>query len=246
MPSESEMESRLDLALHNGDALKILQSLPDSSVDIVLTDPPYASGGSSTAARMIDPARKYQQSGTIRKYPAMLGDSKDQRSWITWCTLWLTECWRVSKDGSPLVVFTDWRQLPSLSDAVQCAGYSWRSTIVWNKRSSRPNKGRFRQQAEFAIFASKGSFKPATDACLPGVFDYPVIASQKVHLTGKPVDLMQDLLQVSAENGVVLDPFMGGGTTGVAAMASGRKFVGIELSREYYSIAKRRIEAVQR
>ena len=52
MPSESEMESRLDLALHNGDALKILQSLPDSSVDIVLTDPPYASGGSSTAARM--------------------------------------------------------------------------------------------------------------------------------------------------------------------------------------------------
>ena len=110
------------VTLYNGDALAVLARLSNDSVDAVLTDPPYSSGGTSLSAKQADPASKYQSSGVKRQYPLMLGDAKDQRSWTHWCMLWLAECWRVSRDGAPLMVFTDWRQLPALTDAVQGAG----------------------------------------------------------------------------------------------------------------------------
>ena len=159
------------VTLYQGDALNILATLPDAVMDAVLTDPPYSSGGVTMGARQTDPAQKYQQSGTKRQYPPMLGDAKDQRSWTMWCTLWLGECWRVARDGAPLMVFTDWRQLPALSDAVQAAGWSWRGIIAWDKRSSRPQIGKFRQQCENVLFATKGRSYPPLSAgpvFLPG------------------------------------------------------------------------------
>lgn len=65
--------------------------------------------------------------------------------------------------------------------------------------------------------------------------------AHKVHLTGKPVPLMRDLLEVAKPGGVVLDPFMGGGSTGLACLETGRGFIGIELSPEYYEIASARL-----
>ena len=146
------------VTLYQGDALGILATLPDAVMDAVLTDPPYSSGGVTMGARQADPAQKYQQSGTKRQYPPMLGDAKDQRSWTMWCTLWLGECWRIAREGAPLMVFTDWRQLPALSDAVQAAGWAWRGVIAWDKRSARPQIGKFRQQCEYVLFATKGRF----------------------------------------------------------------------------------------
>lgn len=232
------------VTLFHGDALRILATLPDADVDAVLTDPPYSSGGISMGARQADPAHKYQQSGAKRRYPPMLGDAKDQRSWIMWCTLWLSECWRIARDGAPLMVFTDWRQLPALTDAIQAAGWSWRGIVAWDKRSSRPQLGRFRQQCEYIIFASKGRFAAPTRACLPGVYAYPVIAAQKIHLTSKPVALIEDLLAVTAPQASVLDPFMGGGSVGEACIRTGRGYVGVELSREYFEISRARLDAL--
>lgn len=171
----------------------------------------------------------------------MLGDAKDQRSWIMWCTLWLAQCWRIAKDGAPLMVFTDWRQLPALTDAVQGAGWRWLGIVPWDKRSSRPQIGRFRQQCEYVVFAAKGRLYSPTQACLPGLYSYPVVAAQKVHLTSKPVALMHDLLAITQPGGTVLDPFMGGGSVGVACRESGRCYIGIELSPEYYAISRDRI-----
>jgi len=234
------------VTLYQGDALSILQTLPDGAVDAVVTDPPYSSGGVSLSARQTDPAQKYQQSGTKRVYPPMLGDGKDQRSFTAWAVLWLSECWRISKDGAPLLVFTDWRQLPSLTDAIQAAGWFWQGIVVWNKRSSRPQIGAFRRQAEYILFASKGRFVPATRACLPGVYDYPVITGQKVHLTSKPILLLKDLLAIAPEGCTVLDPFIGGGTTAVAALETGRKCIGMELSKEYARLTVERVQGVSR
>lgn len=101
------------VTLYHGDALGILATLPGAAMDAVLTDPPYSSGGVTLGARQADPAQKYQQSGTKRRYPPMLSDAKDQRSWTMWCMLWLAECWRIARDGAPLMAFTDWRQLPA-------------------------------------------------------------------------------------------------------------------------------------
>lgn len=228
--------------LYQGDALSILQTLPDGVMDAVVTDPPYSSGGVSLSARQSDPAQKYQQSGTKRVYPPMLGDGKDQRSFTAWAALWLSECWRISKDGAPLLLFTDWRQLPSLTDALQAAGWFWLGIVIWNKRSSRPQIGKFRQQCEYVLFGSKGRFVPTTKACLPGVYDYPIITGQKVHLTSKPVPLLKDLLAITQAGGTILDPFIGGGTTAVAALETGRKCIGLELSEEYVALAAERVK----
>ena len=240
------MDSRFqtdDISLYQGDALRVLTTLPVASVDAVLTDPPYSSGGITLGARQADPSQKYQSSGTKRQYPPMLGDAKDQRSWIMWCTLCLGECWRVARDGAPLMVFTDWRQLPSLSDAVQAAGWKCLSIVPWDKRSARPQIGKFRQQCEYVLFAVKGRFIAHTRACLPGVYAHPVISSQKVHLTSKPVALIEDLLAVTPPGAIVLDPFMGGGSVGEACVRTGRGYVGVELSQEYYDISRNRLVA---
>lgn len=232
------------VTLFHGDALGVLTTLPAASVDAVLTDPPYSSGGVTVGARQADPAQKYQSSGVKRQYPPMLGDAKDQRSWIMWCTLWLSECWRAARDGAPLMVFTDWRQLPALTDAVQAAGWAWRGIVAWDKRSARPQLGRFRQQCEYVIFASKGRFVAPSRACLPGVYSHPVIAAQKVHLTSKPVALIMNLLAVTASQATVLDPFMGGGSVGEACLATGRGYIGVELSPEYFKISRARLESL--
>lgn len=228
--------------LFQGDALAVLRELPSGHVDAVVTDPPYSSGGQSTAARKADPADKYQTTGTKRTYPPMLGDNKDQRSFLAWAQLWLSECWRISKDGAPLLVFSDWRQVPVMSDAIQAAGWTWRGLIVWDKPTARPDKGRFRNQAEYVLFATKGRHERGTDRCLPGVFRHSVDPRRKVHLTGKPVGLLCDLLEVVKPGGLVLDPFLGGGTTAAACQETGRSCMGIELSEEYFEVARQRLE----
>ena len=55
-----------------------------------------------------------------------------------WATLWLSECWRLAKPGAPALVFSDWRQLPAMTDAVQAAGFEWRGIVVWHKPNARP------------------------------------------------------------------------------------------------------------
>lgn len=229
------------MTVYCGDALQILATLEDGSADAVLTDPPYSSGGIGLTARQANPASKYQNNRTKRHYPPMLGDAKDQRSWTHWCTFWLAECWRVAKDGAPLMVFSDWRQLPALTDAIQAAGWTWRGIVPWDKGNSRPMLGRFRQQCEYVLFATKGPHNMGTHQCLPGFYKFPVVVSQKIHLTSKPVALIESLLSITAPEATVLDPFMGGGTTGVACTHTGRAFVGMELSREYFTLSCERI-----
>ena len=231
--------------LYRGDALSVLRELPDASVDAVLTDPPYSSGGLHAGTRRSDPAQKYQRSGTKRTYPPMLGDLKDQRSFVMWATLWLSECWRLSKPGSPAMVFSDWRQLPAMTDAAQAAGWEWRGIVVWHKPSARPMLGSFRRDAEFIVHAVKTPVTPWTRRCFPGVYHHNVVAAQKVHLTSKPLPLLVDLLGVTPEGGTVLDPFMGGGTTALACIETRRRFVGVELSSEYYELAGERIRMAE-
>lgn len=233
------------LTLLQGESLAILRTLPDGFVDTVLTDPPYSSGGVTMAARQADPAQKYQQSNTKRTYPAMLGDNRDQRSFTLWATLWLSECWRVAKDGARIMVFTDWRQLPSMTDALQAAGWMWRGVVTWHKPSARPSLGDFKRDAEYVITGSKGKPIMHSRKCPPGVYSHSVNTVRKIHLTEKPVALLENLLDITAPGGLVLDPFAGSGSTGVACLNTGRRYLGIELSKEYHQRACERLAAHQ-
>jgi len=233
------------LTLLQGESLAILRTLPDGFVDTVLTDPPYSSGGVTMAARQADPAQKYQQSNTKRTYPAMLGDNRDQRSFTLWATLWLSECWRVAKDGARCMIFTDWRQLPSMTDALQAAGWMWRGVVTWHKPSARPSLGDFKRDAEYVITGSKGKPIMHSRKCPPGVYSHSVNTARKIHLTEKPVALLENLLDITAPGGLVLDPFAGSGSTGVACLNTGRRYLGIELSKEYHQRACERLAAHQ-
>ena len=188
------------------------------------------------------PQEKYQNTGTKRTYPPLLGDNRDQRSFALWATMWLAECHRLAKSGACLLVFTDWRQLPVMTDAVQAGGWLWRGLVVWDKPNARPILGEFRRQCEFVVFGVKGQISPAHRRCLPGIYRHVVVGATKRHITEKPMPLMEDLLQVVRAAGHVLDPFMGSGSTGEACLKSGRVFTGVELSEEYFEVARARLE----
>lgn len=229
--------------LIHGDALTVLPTLPAGSFDALITDPPYASGGTHAAARQKSPQTKYMQSGSRQLHADFLGDERDQRSHLAWMRLWLAECNRVLKDGAPVLLFTDWRQLPLTSDALQCAGFTWRGVAVWDKTEGvRPQLGRFRNQAEYIVWGSKGHMPGNRRApVLPGVVRESVRKADKHHMTGKPTPLMQQLVRICEVGGHVLDPFAGSGTTLVAAQREGYGWTGIEMTEHYHGVARSRL-----
>jgi len=224
--------------LHRGEALGVLQTLEDESVDAILTDPPYSSGGLTLGQKQKPPSAKYQDSDARKKFPEFYGDNRDQRSFFRWATLWLAECNRVARTGAACMVFTDWRQLPTIADALQAGGWLWRNIVVWDKPTARPSKGEFRRQCEFILLGVKDKLRPAHERCLPGVFRHCIVTGTKRrHMTEKPVPLLRNLLEITPEGGTVLDPFMGSASTGQACLETGRKFIGVEMSDDYFAIA---------
>jgi site-specific DNA-methyltransferase (adenine-specific) len=235
--------------LYLGDVLEVVGLIDSCSVDLVLTDPPYCTGGVTLQARQASTSTKYQNTDTRRSYPDFEGDHLDQRAYINWCVEWGSRSKLVLKPGGLHVQFTDWRQLPATVDAVQRSGLLWRGIVPWDKtEKARPFVGGFRSQAEYLVWASNGPINRSNGVgCLPGAFREPVHHRNKFHLTGKPVALMAQLIQACPRGGLVADWFAGSGTTAVAAVAAERRFVACETSPEYFEIARRRIrEAEQR
>lgn len=233
--------------IRQGDCLKVLGQLPDESVDAVITDPPYSSGGQTSSSRTAMPSKKYVNSEVKVVRPDFFGDNKDQRSFLHWCALWLSECFRIAKEGSPICLFTDWRQLPVTTDALQAAGFIWRGLVSWNKTEAvRPQQGRFRNQCEYIVWGSKGDMPLKRNVkVIPGAYTFPVRQDDKFHLTGKPTELMEAIVKIAEPNSTILDPFMGSATTGVAALKQGFSFIGIEQSKVYFNIAQERLETTQ-
>ena len=212
-----------------GDALKVLGTFAPNTFDAVITDPPYASGGRTQAEKNKSTARKYSSMGENAP-PPFDGDAKDQRSWTRWAAEWLYEARKVCKSGAPVCMFIDWRQLPAATDALQWAGWIWRGTAVWDKGNSRPQKGRFRQQAEYIVWSSNGDMPISRPVpCLPGVFKYGN-PQNRIHLTEKPLQLMQDIVKITEPGGHILDPFAGSGTTVLAAVLEGYSATGVEVT----------------
>jgi len=240
-------------AIIHGDSLQVIKSFPNSLFGGIITDPPYASGASDQNAKQKSTAQKYSSAKDGCAQPDFEGDSKDNRSWTHWMTEWLTEARRCTKEGAPICLFIDWRQLPSMTDALQWAGWIWRGVLVWDKINSRPQRGRFRQQAEFIVWGSNGHMPVDRNApVLPGVFRQTMpSAPRRIHQTEKPLDVMRDIVKIverhgadhaEGPGGIILDPFAGAGTTILAAKLEGYPAVGIELSDYYAEAARKRIE----
>ena len=232
------------IRLIRGDCLQVLPALEAESVDAVVTDPPYSSGGQFRGDRMTSTRKKYQNSDTQAELPCFTGDNRDQRSFLLWASLWLGMARQASITGAVACVFADWRQLPTITDALQCGGWTWRNIATWWKPGTRMQKGRFSLSAEYVAYATNGPHVPNGEGSPQNVFRCATIpTAEREHMAQKPGAVMEWVLSATRRDATILDPFVGSGTTAVACIRTGRRFLGIEIDEGYFEIAKRRVEA---
>lgn len=219
-----------DIELWYGDCLEVMKNIPDGSIDLVVTDPPYkttsrgSSGGTGGILK-----EEINKRGKVFKHNDIEFNE------------WLPELYRVLKDTGHAYIMSNNKNLKNMLMEIENVGFNIYKTLIWAKNSPITNMY-YMDSHEYIIFCRKGKAKRINNCGTKSVLnvDNP---RNKVHPTEKPVELMEVLVNNSSLDGeVVLDPFMGSGTTGVACKNLNRKFIGIELDENYFNIAKERIE----
>ena len=239
--------------LYHGDAFELMASTPDDSVDCVWTDPPYFlsnDGITCVAGKMVKVNK-----GEWDRSNGLESDHEFNLAW-------LAECHRILKPAGTIWVSGTVHVYLSVGMAMLQLGYRILNDIIWQKPNPPPNLGRrcFTHSTETVLWATKaekGSKHRHT-------FNYALMREENggrqmktvwtmpppskdekqygKHPTQKPVSLIERCIRASTNPGdVVFDPFAGSGTTGVAALALGRRFIGVELSSEYSAISRSRL-----
>lgn len=218
--------------LYLGDARDILPTL--GLVNMVCTDLPYAleSGGNSTGEMGGKFSRDvYDNSGTIIPVDIEFSEIMPLAA-------------AVLPDGHAYFMVNN-RHVAAVQNEALAAGFRFHNWLVWDKSTGTPNRW-YMKNCEFTLFVFRGRAKYINDCGARQLIKCPNVIDGE-HETQKPVALMAHYISNSSTSGdIVLDPFMGSGTTGVAAVQMGRGFVGIERESRYFDIACRRIEDAQR
>ncbi|MBF9195093.1 DNA-methyltransferase [Microvirga terrestris] len=230
--------------LYLGDCLDALTLLDNGVADAFVTDPPYCSGGVSEASRS---AAKGQglRSENISRFGWFVGDNMGTAGLVFLLRSIGFAATKIMKPTGSMLMFCDWRMLPNLAPAVESSGLRYQNMVVWDKQMMGLGTG-FRAQHEVVMHFTNGSPEYHDKGTSNVIRSKRVSHTDREHQTQKPGDLMSDLIKVVApKGGVVVDPFMGSGSTGVAAVRLGRKFIGIERDPAYFEIACRRMEEAQ-
>lgn len=223
----------MKIELIHSDCLEAMKKIPDGSIDLVLTDPPYKviSGGNKCEKWKKGYAKSVLHKNDGKIFTHNNINHED----------WLTECFRVLSEQSHLYVMTNTINLVNLVIAAEKVGFSLHNILVWEKNTANANRW-YMKNCEYTIFLRKGKAKTINNPSSKTVHTFKNPTGSKLHPTEKPVELMTLYVSNSTRIGeVVLDPFMGSGTTGVACKNLNRNFIGIELDETYYNIAKTRI-----
>lgn len=230
--------------LYHDDCLSVLPFIPDNSIDLVLTDCPYkiVSGGcrkhmkgnevggifASRKTEKRDDWNEHAGSGKLFKHNDI--QFKD----------WIGEIYRVLKHKSHCYIMINSRNLAELQKQAEKVGFTFQNLLIWQKGNVTPNRY-YMQGFECILMLRKGAAKTINHTGTSNILAIPNIIGNKRHPTEKPVELMKILIENSTQIGeIVLDPFMGCGSTGVACLNSGRGFIGIEIDKQYFDIAEKR------
>lgn len=230
----------------NGDCLLKMSAIPDNSVDLILTDPPYNLG------------LFMKKRGTnLRKlrsnhFSGQGWDDLEFDEWTKQMDLFLRECHRVLKKRGNLIIFMSIIKAETLISIAERNKFYYKTVGIWHKVNPMPRNMNlhFINSTESWLYfvndATTGVFnngdKPIHDFIETATIS-PKEHKQGNHPTQKPVALMKHFVDIlSNSDGVVLDPFMGSGSTGVACAGSNRMFLGIELSEEYFNSALIRLK----
>ena len=209
--------------LMQGDCFECMKEIPDSSIDMILTDPPYGMSYNSGRRKVSHRSIKNDDS-------------------LYWLDGFAEECFRVAKNNTAHYVTCSFHHIDTFKQAFQ-KYFKIKNILVWvkNNHGSGDLKADFAPQHEFVLFLHKGR-RLYNGKRVSNVLHFPKTGNT-LHPTQKPVEMMEFLIQKFCdEDQLVLDPFMGSGTTGVACVNTNRDFIGIELDADYFKVAKDRIK----
>lgn len=227
------------------DALEFLKQIPDNSVDLILTDPPYNTGmDSKETSPENHPIVRFNSDKTV-KNPRLFGffnDNLDDWDYEKLIKDIIREFIRVLKPNKPMFLFINYKNFDKIKQWLEWGGAMYKQTLVWDKVLHGLNYQNYAHQFELIIFCIKGEeyhpkrIKHKTD----------VIRCQRVngnnkinHETVKPIKLFRDIIEDNSNVGdVVLDCFLGSGTTAIASKQTSRNFMGCEINQEYCKIAE--------
>lgn len=228
-----------DIKLYNGNCLELMKLIPDKSIDLILTDPPYkitARGNGGNSGGMFQ--KKEVNNGKVFKVNDL--EIED----------WLPEFYRVLKDGTHCYIMTNNKNITHYLSVIDSSLFHFIKNLIWVKDNKIMGQT-YMSQFEYVIMLRKGKHKRINDCGQSDVLQIPNkkmknLEGKTIHDTEKPVKLNEILIANSSNEGeTVLDPFMGVGSCGVACVNTNRNFIGIELDEGYYNIAKEKIESAQ-
>jgi site-specific DNA-methyltransferase (adenine-specific) len=209
--------------LYNDDCLKVLPTLADNSIDLILTDPPYG--------------MNYKSKRRKEQYDKINNDNN-----IDWLYFSLKQFKRILKEDSHCYMFCSIHFLSKFIDYSK-EHFTLKDILIWEKNNhgSGDLTGGYAPKYEFILFLTKGR-KELNGKREPNILKYNK-TNNILHPTQKPTDLLEFLITKSSqEKDLILDSFMGSGSTGVACKNINRNFIGIEMDKNYFDIAKNRIE----
>ena len=222
----------MTVTLHLGDCLDFMRSMPDKSVDAVITDPPYVLNNACGHKGYLEKSNKVHK---IRHLENGFDIAESVDQWERLC--------------KPLhsFVFCSNAQISNLMLEGERRKYIT-NLLIWHKFNAIPAiNGTWRPDAEFIVHYRQPRATFQGDVELKSkVAVIPINASKHGHPTEKPLALIKKYIRVCTNKGdTIFDPFMGSGTTGVAAVQLGRNFIGCEINPDYFAIAEKRIKQAQ-
>ena len=226
------------MKLMNDDAIKTLKSLKSECIDLIITDPPYkvtARGNAGNSGGMMQ--KKLSMQGKIFEH----NDVKPIE--------YIPEFYRILKDGSHCYIMTNHVNLQEILNVATECGFKFIKSLIWNKGNKIMGQY-YMSQFEYILFFRKGKGKKINKCGTADILNVPNKKTKgedgkNLHDTEKPVELMKILVENSSQgNEIVLDPFMGIGSTGMACKELRRHFLGIEIDEKYFNIAKERIDKI--
>ena len=155
------------------------------------------------------------------------------------------------KENGSCFVFHSFEQYSEVKEVLEKSGLIVKDRVIWEKSNPMPRNRdrRYISNCELSSWytfpKAKWTFNRQDEKYQKMIFKFPINSGKRYHTTQKSLKLMEEIIKIHTnENDIVLDPFMGSGTTGVACMNLNRKFIGIEKEEKYFNIAKERIEKV--
>ncbi len=233
--------------LYNDDCIKVLNSFDNCSIDMIFADPPYflSNNGKSISNGKVVSVNKGEWDKREN-----YGDV------VEFTNQWLLGCYEVLKNGATIWVSGTSHNIFDVKMVMDKLGFNIINIVIWHKLDPTPliYKNKFRFSYEFIIWAKKGKFHyfdydamyKVNNEEMQDVWNLPAVSMGEKkygkHPTQKPECLLERIILASTKEGqIVLDPFMGSGTTCVVAKKLNRKYIGIEKEEQYFNIALKRI-----